>query len=135
MLVLTGAATALAALCTLVLTRPLQRIIRATEGFAQGRTDVPLPVRDRSEIGTLARSFRSMIDTVERRTEDLRQSGERIRQLNEELEQRVRARTTELEQANVELHTANEALARARDAAETANRAKSQFLANMNHEL
>ena len=47
---------------------------------------------------------------------------------NEELEERVRDRTAELERANQELKAA-------KDAADTANQAKSQFLAGMSHEL
>ncbi len=46
----------------------------------------------------------------------------------DELEQRVQERTLELEEKNA-------ALERARDAAEAANRAKSQFLANISHEI
>jgi PAS domain S-box-containing protein len=52
----------------------------------------------------------------------------RVLQANEELEQRVRLRTRELEASNRQL-----ALASA--AAESANRAKSEFLSNMSHEL
>jgi PAS domain S-box-containing protein len=76
---LSAAAASLAGLSSLVLTRPLRRIIRATEGFAVGKVDVPLPVRDRSEIGILARSFQEMIGQVQQRTADLEQSGARMR--------------------------------------------------------
>ena len=51
-----------------------------------------------------------------------------VRELNAQLEARVRERTADLE-------VANHGLVLARDAAETANRAKNAFLANMSHEI
>jgi len=52
----------------------------------------------------------------------------RVRQANEELERRVQQRTLELELSNRRLAVASEA-------AQAANRAKSEFLSNMSHEL
>ena len=49
-------------------------------------------------------------------------------QLSEDLEQQVEKRTRELQQSNLDLQDA-------RDAAESANRAKSEFVANMSHEI
>jgi signal transduction histidine kinase/CheY-like chemotaxis protein/HPt (histidine-containing phosphotransfer) domain-containing protein len=53
---------------------------------------------------------------------------EQLTALNETLEERVTKRTAELTRSNVEL-------ARAKEAAEAASRAKSTFLANMSHEI
>jgi signal transduction histidine kinase len=53
---------------------------------------------------------------------------EEIRRAHDELEIRVEKRTAELAQANLQL-------SRAKEAAETASRAKSTFLANMSHEI
>ncbi|MCB0167861.1 MAG: hypothetical protein KDI79_26780, partial [Anaerolineae bacterium] len=69
----------------------------------------------------------------------LRLSGQIVKaervahQLNLELEGRVEARTAELSNANKALQTAIEAADEARRVAETANRAKTVFLANMSH--
>lgn len=51
-----------------------------------------------------------------------------IRELNENLEQRIHERTRELEEINLQLNNA-------REEAEKANKAKSEFLSRMSHEL
>jgi two-component system, sensor histidine kinase len=64
-------------------------------------------------------------------TEDVtawKRAEDQLRQAHDELEQRVQERTRELA-------TANRELLRAKEAAETASRAKSMFLANMSHEI
>jgi signal transduction histidine kinase/ActR/RegA family two-component response regulator len=57
-----------------------------------------------------------------------RQAEEEARRLNAQLEQRVRERTAELE-------ATNRSLIQAKDAADSANQAKSAFLSNMSHEI
>ncbi|HJV67882.1 ATP-binding protein [Ideonella sp.] len=94
------------------------------------------------ELGALVGAFNNMMREIERRTEaleatnrekareveDRRLAQQEVMRLNEGLERRVQERTAELERSNSEL-----ALATA--AAESANRAKSEFLASMSHEL
>lgn len=94
------------------------------------------------ELGALVEAFNNMMREIERRTEALeatnrekareveerRIAQQEVMRLNAGLELRVQERTAELERSNGEL-----ALATA--AAESANRAKSEFLASMSHEL
>jgi signal transduction histidine kinase/HPt (histidine-containing phosphotransfer) domain-containing protein len=109
-------ATALlvAAMLERMVVRPLQQLARGAGAIAAGdyatRVDV---VRD-DEIGQLTTSFNTMAATIEGNTA--------------ELERRVEERTGALRQANADL-------IQARDAAEAANRAKSDFLANVSHEI
>ncbi|NEQ52055.1 MAG: CHASE2 domain-containing protein [Leptolyngbya sp. SIO3F4] len=58
-----------------------------------------------------------------------------LEQTKSELEIKVAERTTELQQSNAKLQQSNVELGQAREAAETASRAKSRFLAHMSHEL
>jgi signal transduction histidine kinase/ActR/RegA family two-component response regulator len=94
------------------------------------------------EVGGLVDAFNEMLGEIERRklaleasnrekdreVEERRLAQQEVMRLNERLEQRVRERTAQLEKSNRELSLAS-------DAAEAANRAKSEFLSNMSHEL
>ncbi len=73
------------------------------------------------EIGALVNGFNEMLDQIQRNDDAL----QRHRQ---ELEIEVEARTSDL-------RTTNQQLLASRDAAELANRAKSDFLATMSHEI
>ncbi len=128
-------AAVLAILFSLVITRPLNKIIASTERLGRGEFDVVLPVSDRGEVGVLARSFRDMADQIRERNSRLEEERETIRNLNNDLmleksllRIRVNERTSELQQVAEELKAA-------RDEAVEANRAKSAFLAQMSHEL
>ncbi len=97
-----------------LITTPLRHLLRGVQAVAAGDLRHEVTVRRRDEFGQLAAAFNQM-------TADLRR-------IYESIEKTVRRRTRELQQSNEEL-------ARARDAAEAADRAKATFLANMSHEL
>ncbi len=94
------------------------------------------------EVGALVDSFNEMLSEIEastrgleasnreiaREVEERRTAQQEIMRLNQQLEQRVSERTRQLETSNHELALASEA-------AERANRAKSEFLSSMSHEL
>ena len=103
-------ATGLALLVSGTLVRPIRQIIEAAERIAGGNFNVSLPVEAKDEVGTLARTFRTMADQVQTRTEELKR----------EVVERKRAED-EMQEAKI--------------SADKANRAKSDFLAQMSHEL
>ena len=104
-----------------LLTRRLDKLSQAARTIADGDLSATVSDDTSDEIGHLGRSFNSMARRLEGMLAE-------TRQLNEDLEQRVIERTAELESTNIQL-------ALARDAAESANRAKGSFLANMSHEI
>ncbi len=104
------------------ISRPLLSLTKAMETVSREK-DYQIRINDArgDEIGRLMRGFNEMLDQIQQR--DLT-----LARYNETLEQQVAERTQELE------HTIG-ALAEARDRAEAANRAKSEFLATMSHEI
>ena len=98
--------------------------------------------RGDDEVGDLVDAFNGLLSEIERRkeaqasaaadkdreVEERRLAQLEVMRLNEELERRVRERTAQLEESNRDLQAATRE-------AESANRAKSEFLSNMSHEL
>lgn len=80
------------------------------------------------ELGVLARSFDQM-------SREIQESFAALEKANVELEGRVEERTAFLKQLNAELLESQKKLETAREMADSANRAKSEFLASMSHEL
>ncbi|MFP4502910.1 MAG: response regulator [Candidatus Hydrogenedentota bacterium] len=126
-----------------LITKPVTQLTLTARLVSQER-DYSLRVmpHSRDELGELSDQFNEMLEQIERR------DGALIEAHNE-LENRVEQRTKELK-AEIELHKRTEReLARevaerrkaeaelkaAKEAAETANRSKSDFLATMSHEI
>lgn len=107
----TAAIILLSILLTLVLIQrilsPVHELVLGTKRIAAGDLATAIPVRSKDELGLLARHFNHMI-------------GE-LNTARAELERRVEERTAELFQA--------------KERAEAANKAKSEFLATMSHEI
>jgi two-component system sensor histidine kinase/response regulator len=82
----------------------------------------------RDEVGSLIDGFNQMLGQIRHRDSRL----EKYRQF---LEQQVAERTENLGNANLELQGAIDEATRAKEAAERASSAKSEFLARMSHEI
>ena len=97
------------------ITRPLQRLMEAMRRIQKDhRYDVMVEQASDREIGLLVDGFNAMLG-------DIRERDDRLAAYSKGLEQKVADRTRDL--------------AAARDAAERANQAKSEFLATMSHEI
>ncbi|MBK7368141.1 MAG: response regulator [Candidatus Eisenbacteria bacterium] len=119
-----------ALLVALAIASRVQRFISAPVLQLAGITQQVIEKRDytvrakregRDEVGHLVDGFNSMLDTIQKRDAQLQRH-------REELEGEVESRTRDLRDAN-------QSLVSAKEAAEAANRAKSDFLATMSHEI
>lgn len=105
-----------------VISGPVVTLTRTMKKVSdQSDYDVRLSPTTDDELGQLYDVFNEML-------KELKEREGRLTEYREELEQKVSDRTFALKAANVEL-------AKARDEAEDANRAKSDFVAMMSHEI
>ncbi|ETX01807.1 MAG: hypothetical protein ETSY1_05970, partial [Candidatus Entotheonella factor] len=95
-------------------TKPISVLNNAAKDIARGEWSKNIESKRSDEVGELSDSFNKM-------------AGQ-LKESFEMLETRVEERTSELAESNKQLQTAKQQ-------AETANRAKSEFLSNMSHEL
>jgi signal transduction histidine kinase/DNA-binding response OmpR family regulator/HPt (histidine-containing phosphotransfer) domain-containing protein len=112
-----------------VISEPILDLVRATRSVARDRDySVRVTRASEDELGQLIDGFNGMLMQIQERDRALEQA--RV-----ELEARVEERTRELSTEVAERRRAEEEAERAKDAAEAANRAKSDFLAVMSHEI
>ncbi len=101
--------------------RPIQQLSRHVKRVASGSLTSRVDVVGNDELGEVGRALNDMTESLERH--------------RDHLEDLVQDRTEELAKANEQLRREVGERKLAEEAAEQANRAKSEFLANISHEL
>ncbi len=110
------------------ITAPLQALVNVAHGISEGNFDQKIPKDSTHEIKEVARSLTHMQKSISAYKNKL----DTNQQL---LARKVEERTQQLTLSNEQLSRATNEALNARDTAETANRAKSDFLATMSHEI
>ncbi len=102
--------------------RPIASLTRVSTRIAEtGNLDQAIETEGSGEIGSLGRSFKAMVEKISEEESGRKQALKELEAYRDHLEELVAERTREL--------------AVAKEAAESADRIKSAFLATMSHEL
>jgi signal transduction histidine kinase len=119
-LILLSAITIIALNYTVI--RPLTNLTEVSRKITEtGDLDHEIGADGAGEIGTLARSFKTMVEKIRTKEDERKQAIVELEAYRDHLEELVDVRTREL--------------AKAKEAAESADQLKSAFLATMSHEL
>ena len=109
---------------SMIITRPLERIMKVTQRIAEGDLTQRVHLASRDEVGRLAQSFNRMVKRLEAAYQDLESTNANLETQQEELKQEV-----------IEHEHTQAALREAKEEAESATQAKSEFVASMSHEI
>jgi signal transduction histidine kinase/DNA-binding response OmpR family regulator/HPt (histidine-containing phosphotransfer) domain-containing protein len=119
----------LAARLQRLFTEPLRELMQSMAAVTKGKNyAVRVNKKSNDEFGTLIDEFNVMISEIQNRDRELKVYSSGLKEM-------VETRTRELSKANSELESLVSDLEMAKDAAEQASRAKSEFLATMSHEI
>lgn len=110
------------------ITTPLIFLEEAATRFGSDDLAHRIPVKSDDELARVSDAFNAMAGKLQQSRDEHREARVKVERLNAELEQRVAARTSDLQEANREL-------LQAKETAEEASRAKSEFLSRTSHEL
>ncbi|GAB7023131.1 sensor histidine kinase [Salidesulfovibrio brasiliensis] len=113
----------------------LTSLATTARAIADGNTNTPIKSSGTDEIDELAQALEDMRLSLISLIESLREANVKLRNQSATLEAEVKERTLELENKNESLNNALLDASEARLQAETANKAKSEFLAGMSHEI
>lgn len=98
------------------ITQPVADLLKAARHISSGHYNAPINISERSELGLLAKEFSHMQQAVMER------------------ENKIKDQASEIEQTN-RLKYENEIARKEKEIAQSATQAKSQFLANICHEI
>lgn len=113
----------------------LTSLATTARAIADGDTEIPIESTGSDEIDELAQALEDMRQSLISLIESLREANVKLRNQSATLEAEVKERTLELEKKNQSLNDALHDASEARLQAESANKAKSEFLAGMSHEI
>lgn len=108
---------------------PVIRLVETTRTIAnQGDYSIRVKGNYTGELGDLYTSFNKMLDAIQT-------SADELQEARDLLEERVRERTAIIQEEITKKEQIQADLVKAKEVAETADQAKSRFLANISHEL